>query len=150
MNTLTKTTHIAKVRTANKEGIQQVCYLLDCSEQFYCDYLFSQYCLFIENKYKGYPDLLANQILYSKYFRGFFNNEAAKRDEVEFLPYAIDVTEELMMINTDGRLQIIEPVPVGGDYLINEWLEIHSYQRLLDDEVFLNHFEHILKLIKIL
>lgn len=150
MKTLTKKTHIAKVRQANRKGIEQVCHLLQWSEQQYCDYLFDQYCQFIEEKYKGFPAIISNNVLYSDLFRGMFNNAAAQRDKLEFTPYALDVTEEVTVINPKGILEIVQTIPLGGQYLVDEWMHIHNYKRLLTDKLFLNQFEHILKLIQIL
>jgi len=147
MKTLTKKTHIAKVRQANREGIQQVCHLLQCSEQDYCNYIFDQYCKFIEDRYKGFPDVVANKILFSPVFRGVFNNAVASRDEAEFIPFAVDVTEEITIVNSSGDLDVIEAIPLGGDYLVYEWMQIHSYKRLLMDDQFINQFEHCLNLI---
>ncbi|MGY0034414.1 hypothetical protein [Pedobacter sp. NJ-S-72] len=147
MKTITKNTHIAKIRQHNREGMQQVCHLLQCTEQDYCDYLFDQYCFFVQERYKAFPEVVLNRILYSSLFRGMFNNAAAQRDETEFIPQALDVTEDVTIINIYGRLEVLQTVPLGGQYLIEEWHEIHSYKRLLEDNHFLNQFEHTLELI---
>lgn len=154
MKTLTKkpkkTTHIAQVRADNRQGMHQVCHLLQCTEQDYCDYLFAQYCKFIEVRYKHYPDVIANHILYSKLFRGMFNNAAAKRDEDEFLPFATDATTDGMMVNDLGELVELWAVDLGCSDLIEQWMGTHSYKRLLDDQQFINQFDHVVKLISIL
>ncbi|WP_367867869.1 hypothetical protein [Pedobacter sp. WC2423] len=150
MKTLTKKTHIGRVRQHNREGMHQVCHLLQCTEQDYCNYLFEQYCLFVQVKYKAFPDAVLNRILYSGLFRGMFNNAVAQRDESEFLPFADDCTSELTVVKPGGDLEVYEGIPLGSSELVAEWKETHSYNRLLQDDHFLNQFEHVLNLILII
>lgn len=149
MKTLTKKTHIGHQRQQNKESQGKVCYLLQWTEQQYCNYLFEQYCSFIEEKYKDFPEVLEKRILYSDLFRGVFNNAASKRDREEFIPYAEEVTETIMVITPEGCLEWFQTVPLGGDYLIEEWELIHSYKRLINDDQFMSQFRHIVELNKI-
>lgn len=149
MKTLTKKTHIAKVRQQNQEGMAQVCQLLGWSKQQYCDYLFEQYCQFIDSTYPGFPDILTRRVLYSPLFRGLFNNNSAKLDQSEFLPFAIDVTTPLWVVTNDGELMEIETIPIGSDYLADEWMHIHSHKRLMDDQPFIDQFNHVLTLLRI-
>lgn len=151
MKTLTKkTTHIARIRQENKEGQHEVCYFLQCTEQEYCNYHFDQYCLFIQERYKGFPDIIAKSILYSSVFRGLYNNAAARRDEEEFLPFAKEVTQDAMMITEQGKLLILTAVPLGSEYIVDEWMHAHSYKSLLQDDQFINQFNHVVQLLKII
>ena len=147
MKTLTKKTHIAEVREANLKGIQQVCHLLQWTEQDYCEFQFQQYCLFVDTKYSNFPDIIANRVLYSPLFRGFFNNEAYKRDEVEFLPFAEDLIEPIWTVAEGGEIEIIKPIDVED--LVTEWMLIHDYKRLLNDEAFIAGFQQLLTIMKL-
>lgn len=150
MKTATKNTHIATVRQENSNGMETVCHLLQWTEQQYCDYLFEQYCAFIDNQFHGEHLSLKNRVFYSKYFRGMFNNAAAYRDESEFIPYALEVTEEILTINDKGSLEVIPAIPMGGTYLADEWMHIHHHKRMINDCYFMNQYKHILHLIKVL
>ena len=147
MKTLTKKTHIAEVREETLKGIKQVCYLLQWTEQEYCEFQFQQYCLFVEARYSNFPDVIANRVLYSPIFRGYFNNEAYKRDEEEFLPFAEDLIEPIWTVAEGGEIEILRPIKL--DDLVTEWMMIHNYKRLLNDETFIDGFEQILKIIKL-
>lgn len=150
MKTLTKKTHIATIRQDNQDGMMQVCHLLQWSEQQYCEYLFEQYYTFIQIRFKHAHVSEKNRVLYSKFFRGVFNNAAAHRDETEFIPYALEATEEIITVNPNGSLEVVQTIPIGGEYLVTEWKHIQSHRRLIEDGHFMAQYRHILELIKVL
>lgn len=128
-----------------KQDLKLVCQLLNYTVQAYCDYLFEQYYLYIEKQYPAQPNSTMLKLMYSKRFRNFWNLAAWEREQTEFLPYAIEVTEEILVINLKGRLEIVQTVPAGSPYLVEEWQYIHSYGRMMKDQYFVQQSDLILE-----
>ena len=121
------TTHIAKIRKQQSTQLEEVCSLLKWSEEQYCWHQYEQYERFIHVNC-GTMIYLRRELRYSNLFRGFWNNAWAKRNEVEFLPFAYECKYD-------------------SDYLLEEYLHINSYERLLHNTEFMNEYDQILKLI---
>ncbi|MBD1394292.1 hypothetical protein [Mucilaginibacter glaciei] len=118
-----KRTHIALVRAENNSQLSEVCELLEWTEEHYCKHQFYQYQMFVKSLCEGWP-AVRFEIEYSPLFRGFFNNEWSSRNDTDFLPFSYDCKFD---------------VP----YMLEEYLFIHSYKRLLNDELFMMRFEHV-------
>lgn len=125
--TLQHTTHITRTRQERATLIERICELLNWSHDQYCWHQYEQYELFLSQICAGYP-VIYYQLRYSSVFRGFFNITWDVRTKQEFLPFAKD----------------FEP---GDAYLVDEYLLIHNYRRLLNDDEFMMEYNHILRLI---
>jgi hypothetical protein len=128
MSTLTvKTTHISKVRYKHENLMNAVCELLDWTPMQYCENQFEQYTLFVNTMCAQWPNR-CKEISYSPVFRGFWNNEWAARNELDFMPFAYDCKFD-------------------KDYLLEEYLFINDHIRLIHDDAFYCRFEQIIKMI---
>lgn len=134
MKTLTKTTDIATVRELNKSTSEKICELLNWDWERFCRHQFDCYEAFLAKVCELLPQ--AKQALrYSQLFRGFWLNEWIKRNELEFLPFAIaETTEQFGFI--DGRFEEFELLAKGDTYLIDEYLLINCPNRLYYDDEF--------------
>ena len=116
-------TRIARIREDNGNQVQEICQLLGWTIDEYCWNQFREYQLFVAELCAGWPEV-KREIEYSPVFRGFFNNEWNSRNENEFLPAAYEMKFDSW-------------------YLLHEFREIHDYNRLLDDERFMQKYEQI-------
>jgi len=148
MKTLTKTTHIAQIRQADQSQLQQVCQLIDFTEDQYCKYMFEQYTAFVKRMFCDYPIVLYQNALYSPVMRGFWNNEATKRNETEFLPFATDLTADIYTVNKQGTLEILIGLNAGNLWLVDEFMLIHNHQVLINNGAFMHRYNQTLHLIK--
>ncbi|MES2651295.1 MAG: hypothetical protein V4663_06115 [Bacteroidota bacterium] len=123
-----KTTHIGSIRKQNSTQVQQICELLDWSEQAYCEYIFEQYQAFIKRMFYGYPEVVAKQVEYSEIFRGFWNDQVAVRNETEFLPFASPYA--------------------GSPNLLEEWLHIHDHRSLMHNDFFMDKYNYCITIIQ--
>ncbi|MGB4776125.1 MAG: hypothetical protein WBP45_13180 [Daejeonella sp.] len=121
------TTHIGRIRKEQASQIEQVCDLLNWTHDEYCDHQYKEYEAFIARMFDGYP-VMMQQVRYSSAFRGFWNNEWAIRNEIDFLPFA----KECQMDEA---------------FIMEEYLYIHSHYRLMNDDDFLSKYNSALKLI---
>lgn len=94
------------------------------SEQ-YCQHQFREYCAFVETIAEGW-EKVRTQILYSPVFRGFWNNEWARRNREDFLPFAADMDLEVNLAEYDF---------------------IHSHERLMHDDEFMERYNNVLRII---
>jgi len=156
MKTIATATHIGAVRQTNQSQVQQVCIIINWSEEQYCNYLFEQYVAFVELLFERYP-IMQKQVLYNPVMRGFWNNEVNKRNKNEFLNFAVDLTTrkfELIKAQIKSHeiilagVECTEPMPFGAPYLIDEFMLTHNYLRLRNDEEFMHHYNRTLKLIR--
>lgn len=148
MKTLTKTTHIAQIRQQNQTQIEQVCQLINWTEEQYCNYHFEQYCDFVKRMFWGYPKELYHTVLYSPVMRGLWNNQAQRRNDLEFLPFAISETEPMLDFNDnmDG-IYCLPACNPGAAHIVDEFMFIHAAARLVNDDEFMHQYNQILKLI---
>lgn len=121
-------THIAKVRDVQFNQMTHVCGLLNITREGYCWHQYRQYEAYVKLLCSEKPHF-ADKIRYSAAFRGFWNNEWAMRNQVEFLPFAYESKYDLKEV-------------------MAEYLHINSALRLFHEDSFYNRFENILKLIK--
>ena len=121
-------THIGKIRASHHDQREEVCSLLNLTDLQYCWHQYRQYERFVSKACAGYPQY-KNMIRLSPIFRGFWNNEWAQRNEVEFLPYAYECKFD-------------------EQYILEEYKFIHSADRLFNEEAFYDRFENIIKLLK--
>lgn len=147
MKTITKISHIEQVRQSTFTLAEQVCRILNWSHEEYCDFQFAKYNAFIDLLFAKFP-LIGQQVRYSSVFRGFWNNEVCFRNEIEFLPFATEMTEDIYEINADGELIIAPAFPYGHEGLVNEFLFIHSIPRLINHELFMMKYNNILEVIR--
>lgn len=98
---------------------------LGMTDEQYCWHQFNEYCAFVE-KLTGGWGMIRAQLLYSPVFRGFWNNEWARRNREDFLPFA-----EGLELETN----------------LSEYDFIHSHVRLMNDEEFMDRYNNILKII---
>lgn len=130
MKTLTQTeTQTAQSRQTAQNLIQQVCKLTGWSYERYCTYQFNNYIEFVDRMFEHWPLEMANQVKYSSAFRRFWNEEAAYRNQTEFLPYA-------------------KFEPVAGSILISEFLYTHHPLSLLHDDLFMTRYNDVLQCIR--
>jgi hypothetical protein len=120
-------THIAKVRDVQSSQMNHVCQLLDITPEGYCWHQYRQYEKFLAFACLELPHLL-EPLRYSSHVRGFWNNEWASRNQVDFLPYAYECKFE--------RKEIMA-----------EYLYINSAERLFREEEFYTRFINTLKII---
>jgi hypothetical protein len=148
MKTLIKhTSHVAQVKSENLTQVQTICELLQWSEQQYYEFQFEQYIAFIDRMFFDYPDVLANSVKHSATFRGFWNNQVAIRNKVDFLPFATAETEDLFEVNADGELTKYAALALGDSYLVDEFMLVHNPKRLMHDDDFMRQYNYALKLI---
>lgn len=147
MKTLTKTTHIARIRQADQSQVQQVCRLLAWDEQQYCQYQFYQYTGFLTRMFHEWPDIMLQQVMYSPTMRGFWNNEWAQRTDDEFLPFAKVLTEDAIEVEPGGNMITVPGMELGDAYLMDEYLLIHNIMALVDDDLFMMKYNNVLSLI---
>lgn len=119
-----KESHIAQVRQSDLTLTQKVQNILGWSHQQYCNHQYEQYEAFIARECAMHPDI-AQILRYSETFRGFWNNEWIIRNQQEFMSFAPDA--------------------VDGIDEVDEYMYIHSHQRLINDMFFMNKYECILK-----
>ena len=130
MKTLTKAkTHIEKVRQTDKSATEEVCALIGWSVDYYCEFQFCKYLEFIDRMFEGCPPSMVNQVKYSKVFRGFWNNEAALRNQTEFLPFA-------------------KYEPVNSENLLPEFEFTHNPISLMHDDLFMMKYNNVLQIIR--
>lgn len=98
---------------------------LGMTSEAYCWHQFREYCAFVEGLTEGW-DKVRKQLLYSPVFRGFWNNEWARRNREDFLPFAAGNELELNLAEYDY---------------------IHSHERLMHDEDFMDRYANILRII---
>ncbi|MBY0377486.1 MAG: hypothetical protein K2Q33_02845 [Gammaproteobacteria bacterium] len=134
MKTLTKHTHISKVREINKGTSEQICELLNWDWDRFCRHQYNCYETFIAKACELLPQ--AKEVLrYSPVFRGWFCNEWIKRNELDFLPFAIAETTERFGFIGD-KFEEFELMEKGDIYLIDEYLMINCPNRLYYDDDF--------------
>jgi hypothetical protein len=121
-------THIATVRSRNVIQMTEVCDLLQWQPEQYCQHQFEQYIRFTD-ELAYFSEKLKQRLRYSDVFRGFWNNEWARRNANNFLPFAWDSLFELSDLTA-------------------EYIYTHDAIRLIHDDAFYNRFENALKLIK--
>jgi hypothetical protein len=127
MKTLIKPiSHISSVRYTDLTTSQYVQQVLGWTHQEYCNYQFEQYEDFAESDFYNHRPII-DKLRHSAVFRGFWNNEWALRNEIEFLPFA-----------KDSDLPIWE--------LKAMYKYIHSYEKLQSDHQFLKRYESVLSL----
>ncbi|RYF25166.1 MAG: hypothetical protein EOO42_04355 [Flavobacteriales bacterium] len=148
MKTLTKTSSIAKIKQFDLTQKQQVCELLQWSEQMYFDFMFQQYNDFLNRLFFGYPQQMLNEVAQSPVFRGFWNNEVSFRNESEFLPFAQFETQDYYEVNEAGKLIITPAVPLGDCFLVDEFMIIHNPKTLMSNDAFMHRFNKTLSLLK--
>lgn len=107
-----------------KERVQAVLYW---TEQQYCDFQFEAYCGFVESVAEGWPKVRA-QLLYSPYFRGFWNNEWVNRDEHNFLAFAEECSDY--------------------SHNLSEYQLINAPNTLLEDDGFMMRYNQVLEIIR--
>lgn len=129
MTVLTKIfkTHIGKIRASHSDQMDEICSLLDITKSGYCWHQYKQYEKFLSIVCNDYTNHL-EKLRYSSTFRGFWNNEWAQRNEIDFMPFAYESKYDKKEI-------------------MKEYVFIHSADRLFHDEDFYNRFDNILKLI---
>ncbi|MGY3054350.1 hypothetical protein ACVWYG_002557 [Pedobacter sp. UYEF25] len=147
MKTLTKITRVEEIRKIDLTQKQAVCELLQWTEQMYFDFMFAQYEEFLNRMFSGYPIQFLNDVKYSPVFSGFWNNEIAARNEFDFLPFANTETEDYYEVDVNGELQVLQALPVGDIYLIDEFMFIHNPQRLMHDDAFMHRYNKTLRLL---
>lgn len=136
MKTLTKhKTHIAQVRQVNATQIDRVCELLDWTKMQYCQHQYNEYEKFITRLCEDLPKA-TNPIRYSSIFRGFWCNEWMLRTELEFMPYADGVTEDIFEVDQSGKLIIDKGIEYGDSQLAYEYYQIHNAKGLFYNEGF--------------
>ena len=134
MKTLTKETHVAKVRAINQSTSETICQLLNWDWELFCAHQYQCYETFISKACELLPQ--ARQVLrHSAVFRGWFNHEWAKRNEVEFLPFAIAETSQPFGF-IDGKFEEFELLTPGDMYLVDEYLIVNCPNRLYYEDEF--------------
>lgn len=121
-----KTPHIQQQRDLILTDQEETQAVLHWNHEEYCLHQFGEYCAFVEALTEGWKSV-REDILYSPTFRGFWNSEWARRNNEDFLCFAIDCPDY--------------------NYLKTEYLFLHCHERLLEDEEFMTRYSHILKLI---
>ncbi len=147
MKTLTTqpTSLMARARRRQTSQIPEVCELLNWSHQQYCDHQYEQYELFITRKCEGYPKI-CRQLRYSPIFSGFWTNAWAQRNQVDFLPFAGDKLSKTY-VSAEGVLGINADYEVDPD-MVDGYLYINNYMRLINDDEFMIQYDHALKLVR--
>lgn len=144
-----KQSHISTIIDTNQTQLQEVCSIIDWTAQQYCNYQFDQYTEFLKSLFFGYPEELYKDALYSPVMRGFWNNEASKRNELEFLPFGREEVKPLLELLDDFEGVFYLPASTcGAAHIIDEFMFIHSAKRLINDEVFMAGYARTLQLIK--
>ena len=127
MKTTSPKTHIGSIRFQSATEAEQVQHILGWSHGEWCEFQFAEYCAFVEAISYGYP-AVKTDLLYSPVFRGFWNNEWTQRDRIEFLDFAPE---------SDLPAEVLE----------TEYRFIHSHERLLEEDLFMVKYSHLLKLL---
>ncbi|MGV3705423.1 MAG: hypothetical protein ACO1NU_08595 [Arcticibacter sp.] len=148
MKTLTKTSHIAKVRQQDQIQMQRICEILMWSEVEYCNHQFEEYTNFLTRMFFGFPEAMLKQVMHSKVMRGFWNNEWTYRNQVEFLPFADEMTEDVTEVDPSGELVYMPKTEHGDAGLVGEYMFIHGYRALMQDELFMFRYNNILELVR--
>lgn len=149
MKTLTKTTRTAQIKQADFTQKQTVCNLLQWTEEMYGHFMFCQYDAFLNQLFFGYPEPFLNDVKHSAIFSGFWNNEIAHRNAIDFLPFAVELTtDQYDLLNDFAGVVFTEAVPKGDCYLVDEFMFIHSAKRLMHDDDFMHRYNHTLGLIE--
>ena len=144
MNIATKTTtHIARAKQYNDKVMQQVCELLNWTEQQYCDHQYRIYEKIVDRLFYEMPKE-QQSIRYSPVFRGFFINEWNKRTIVEFLSYAV-IADSETCIGADGSLNHQEISDSANDE--QEYLFVHHQHKIIGDTTFLTSLNQALDII---
>ena len=123
----TKKSHIAKSRLELLYSREQVLLLLGWTRETYCDFQFAEYMAFGEAISEGWP-AVRNQLLYSPVFRGFWCKAWSQRETTDFIPFAKDCTDY--------------------SHKLSEYHHLHSHLRLLEDEAFMDQYNHILDIVR--
>lgn len=147
IKTSTKTANIDQVRKANQSQLERVCEILGWDMDQYANYQFEQYTAFMTRSFLGFPVML-KEVLYSPLMRGMWNNEAAKRNELEFLPFAEQEIVDTSWVNGRGIFCFIPALDYGDRYLVDQFYSIHDSQSLKNNDSFMYQFNNTLKLIR--
>lgn len=126
---LETTTHIQKTKHTDASTTDAVCALIGWTVDRYCEFQFEKYIEFIDRMFDGCPTELLNQVKYHPDFSGFWNVEAAYRNEVMFLPFAKDNEGDLSM-------------------LLDEFLWQHNPLMLMHDDLFMLKYNNTLNAIR--
>lgn len=118
-------THIETVRESHCNLMDNICDILSWTQEDFCNHQFAEYEGFARLVARDYP-AYRERIRYSPVFRGFFNNEWAKRNELNFMPFAVD--------SAFSKL-----------WILDEYLYMNDAEVLWRDEAFYIRFESILK-----
>jgi len=143
-NLTKKITHIESIRQVNTDQIQKVCELLDWTHQQYCDHQYEEFQALIKHICIG-SAREQNFLLKSGEFRGFCNNEWIRRNQVNFLPYAADLSADVLELTYDGvgknypyeltygGVEYYAGVQAGDPLYLEEYLHLHSAQSIMCD-----------------
>jgi hypothetical protein len=126
----------------------KVCEYLGWSEKKYCEHQSEQYDEFLQFMFKGFPEIMMNEVRYSPIMSGFWKNEWIIRNERDFLPLADEEMETKMEVSEKGKLIITEPDLVSKSIVLNEYLYFNSGLTLVDDDYFMASYNEVLKMIR--
>lgn len=111
-------------------GQRQILYsVLNWEEQRYCEHQFEEYISFLTRLFVAQPDQMLKQVMYSKRMRDFWNREWNARNELEFLPFALDLT-------------------CGEIFLVDQYQYLHHHRLLIHDDAFMHRYNEVLSRIK--
>ncbi|WP_286778725.1 MULTISPECIES: hypothetical protein [Sphingobacterium] len=147
-NTIEKTTMVSTAK-GRALGVQtKVCQYLGWDAKQYCEHQSEQYEEFLEFMFKGFPEIMMNEVRYSSIMAGFWKNEWIIRNERDFLPLADEEMETKMEITKEGKLLVKEPDLISKSIVLNEYLYFNSGLTLVDDDYFMASYNETLKLIR--
>lgn len=138
-------THIAKVRAKHQTQKERVCEILNWTEERYADHQFEVYLKVLNKLHIDCPKI-EQRLAYSPVFRGFFNSEWERRNREEFLSI-VEVQDGGLCINANGAIDFLEERQETDDYNYQEYIFIHSADRLCQDHDFLTAHEYIMDLV---
>jgi hypothetical protein len=122
---INRKTHIDTVRESYSNQMEEVCQILAWKQNDFCMHQFAEYERFAKIVSLEFPHLL-NRIRYSPVFRGFWVNEWAQRNQLNFIPYSKECAFSRI-------------------WILDEYLFLNDAERLYRDEGFYIRFENILK-----
>lgn len=126
----------------------KVCEYLGWSEKQYCEHQSEQYEEFLQFMFKGFPEIMMNEVRYSPIMSGFWKNEWIIRAENDFLIFAEETIGTLMWIDENGVLDEYKPTESLLDWVLGEYMFCNSAMALADNDYFMASYNETLKLIR--
>lgn len=148
LNIKSKKTSASAARDRALAVQTKVCEYLGWSEGRYFEHQADQYEEFLQFMFKGFPEIMMNEVRYSAIMSGFWKNEWIIRNERDFLPLAEEEMETRMEVTAEGKLLVKGPDLVSKSVVLNEYLYFNSGLTLVDDDYFMASYNEVLKLIR--